>query len=143
MYSPEWAVVPEIDEPKKAEKEELIPAHELPDRISALRREMMEAAEKLDYERAASLRDQIKRLERHMFGMDSQRPAAPTLPPGAAHRNVTDEVHGRLDRRKTASAAINGSQVPARGRPASASSTVTKAKSGARQGKLKLVPDDK
>jgi len=151
MYSPEWAVVPEIDEPKKSEKDELIPAHELPDRISALRREMMEAAEKLDYERAASLRDQIKRLERHMFGMDSQRPAAPTLPPGAAHRNVADEVHGRLDRRKTASignkesagVGIKESQVPARGRPASvASSSTAKAKTGARQGKLKLVPDD-
>ncbi|MEA2648620.1 MAG: excinuclease subunit [Candidatus Binataceae bacterium] len=159
MYSPEWAVVPEIDEPKKSEKDELIPAHELPDRISALRREMMEAAEKLDYERAASLRDQIKRLERHMFGMDSQRPAAPTLPPGAAHRNVTDEVHGRLDRRKTASATIKEtagignkesagvgnqtSQMPARGRPASvASSSTAKPKTGVRQGKLKLVPDD-
>jgi hypothetical protein len=175
MYSPEWAVVPEIDEPKKSEKDELIPAHELPDRISALRREMMEAAEKLDYERAASLRDQIKRLERHMFGMDSQRPAAPTLPPGAAHRNVTDEVHGRLDRRKTASATIKEtagignkesagvvnkelvgvgskesagvgnqtSQIPARGRPASvASSSTAKPKTGVRQGKLKLVPDD-
>ncbi len=164
MYSPEWAVVPEIDEPKKSDKDELIPAHELPDRISALRREMMEAAEKLDYERAASLRDQIKRLERHMFGMDSQRPAAPTLPPGAAHRNVTDEVHGRLDRRKTAAAAIKDSagignaaagnkeyarirnkesQMPARGRPASvASSNTAKAKTSVRQGKLKLVPDD-
>jgi excinuclease ABC subunit B len=152
MYSPEWAVVPEIDEPKKSEKDELIPAHELPDRISALRREMMEAAEKLDYERAASLRDQIKRLERHMFGMDSQRPAAPTLPPGAAHRNVTDEVHGRLDRRKTASAAIRDSasignkesQMPPRGRPASGvtSSSTAKPKAGVRQGKLKLVPDD-
>ena len=151
MYSPEWAVVPEIDEPKKSEKDELIPAHELADRISALRREMMEAAEKLDYERAASLRDQIKRLERHMFGMDSQRPAAPTLPPGAAHRNVTDEVHGRLDRRKSAgigtkeSASVGNqsSQMPARGRPASvALSSTSKAKTGARQGKLKLVPDD-
>ena len=151
MYSPEWAVVPEIDEPKKSEKDELIPAHELADRISALRREMMEAAEKLDYERAASLRDQIKRLERHMFGMYSQRPAAPTLPPGAAHRNVTDEVHGRLDRRKSAgigtkeSASVGNqsSQMPARGRPASvALSSTSKAKTGARQGKLKLVPDD-
>jgi len=168
MYSPEWAVVPEIDEPKKSEKDELIPAHELPDRISALRREMMEAAEKLDYERAASLRDQIKRLERHMFGMDSQRPAAPTLPPGAAHRNVTDEVHGRLDRRKTAAMAIKEpagvgikesqvpsrgqlasgtgikeSQVPSGGRPASVtSSSAAKPKAGVRQGKLKLVPDD-
>jgi excinuclease ABC subunit B len=136
---------------RKSDKDELIPAHELPDRISALRREMMEAAEKLDYERAASLRDQIKRLERHMFGMDSQRPAAPTLPPGAAHRNVTDEVHGRLDRRKTATAAIKSgsiagkaSPMPAGGRRSSSvASSTAKPKPAGRQGKLKLVPDDK
>src|SRR6202140_2362488 len=60
MYSPEWAVVPEVGEPRKSEKEELIPAHELPDRISDLRHQMMGAAEKLDYESAAALRDQIK-----------------------------------------------------------------------------------
>ncbi len=145
MYSPEWAVVPEIDEPKKSEKEELIPAHELPDRISALRREMMEAAEKLDYERAASLRDQIKRLERHMFGMDSARPAPPISPPGTAHRNVTDEVHGRLDRRRNRSAGDQVEQLPARGRRSTASAGAAAPKPGARQGrqgKLKLVPDD-
>src|SRR5580658_8188213 len=72
MYSPEWAVVPEIGDDKRKE-EEFIPAHELPDRITALRQEMMEAAEKLDYERAADLRDQIKKLERHAFGMDQPR----------------------------------------------------------------------
>ena len=156
MYSPEWAVVPEIGEPNKSEKDELIPAHELPDRISDLRREMMDAAEKLDYERAASLRDQIKRLERHMFGMDSARPAAPTLPPGAAHRNDNDEVHGRLDRRKKRAAGNQDSQMPARGRrsptialagvPSAsgvASASSPKPKAGARQGKLKLVPDDR
>jgi hypothetical protein len=74
------------------------------------------------------------------------------LPPGAAHRNVTDEVHGRLDRRKTASTAIRDSasignkesQMPPRGRPASGvtSSSTAKPKAGVRQGKLKLVPDD-
>ena len=34
---------------------------------------MMEAAEKLDYERAAELRDRIKRLERQVFGIDQKR----------------------------------------------------------------------
>ncbi len=149
MYSPEWAVVPEIDEPKKAEKDELIPAHELPDRISDLRRQMMDAAEKLDYERAAGLRDQIKRLERHMFGMDSQRPAAPALPPGAAHRNENLEEHGRLDRRKAGAGGGKESPTPARGRrkttsaDASASSGGAKSKPAGRQGKLKLIPDDR
>jgi len=143
MYSPEWAVVPEIDEPKQSEKDELIPAHELPDRISELRREMMAAAENLDYERAALLRDQIKRLERHMFGMDSARPAAPASPPGTAHRNEHDEVHGRLDRRKRKDGGNKDPQMPGRGARALASPGATKAKTGVRQGKLRLVPDDR
>jgi len=147
MYSPEWAVVPEIDEPKKAEKDELIPAHELPDRISELRHQMMEAAEKLDYERAAELRDQIKRLERHMFGMDSQRPAPPASPPGAAHRHDNDAPHGRLDRRQPKGVGDQTSQGPPRGRRtasggAPASPVAAKAKPGVRQGKLNLIPDD-
>jgi hypothetical protein len=104
---------------------------------------MMDAADKLDYERAATLRDQIKRLERHMFGMDSARPPAPTSPPGTAHRNERDEVHGRLDRRKTKGAGNKSSQPPARGGRALASPGPAKAKAGVRQGKLKLVPDDR
>ena len=148
MYSPEWAVVPEIDEAPKAEQDELIPAHELPDRISDLRRQMMDAAEKLDYERAATLRDQIKRLERHMFGMDSQRPTAPASPPGTAHRHENDAPHGRLDRRQPKGAGDGGSQSPMRARgKASAGGGVTsapaKSKAGVRQGKLKLIPDDR
>jgi hypothetical protein len=148
MYSPEWAVVPEIDEPKKAEKDELIPAHELPDRISDLRHQMMEAAEKLDYERAAALRDQIKRLERHMFGMDSQRPTAPPSPPGAAHSRANDAPHGRLDRRQSKAGGDAGSQLPVRGRgktkaAGGPSSAAAKSKPGIRQGKLKLIPDDR
>ena len=74
MYSPEWAVVPEVDDAPP--DTELIPAHELPDRITGLRQEMMEAAERLEYERAAELRDRIKRLERQVFGLDQKREAA-------------------------------------------------------------------
>jgi len=104
---------------------------------------MMEAAEKLDYERAASLRDQIKRLERHMFGMDSARPTAPASPPGAAHSNTNDQVHGRLDRRKTKVGSDKDSQLPAPGRRAVAAAGAAKTKPSVRQGKLKLVPDDR
>ena len=57
MYSPEWAVVPEIDATAKAKEDDIVPPHELSDRITELRRQMMEAADKLDYERAAELRD--------------------------------------------------------------------------------------
>jgi excinuclease ABC subunit B len=88
MYSPEWAVVPEIDAPKKGD-EEYVPPHELPDHITELRRQMMEAADKLEYERAAELRDRIKRLERQVFGMD--RPPGPApLPAGTAHSRPSD-----------------------------------------------------
>ena len=40
-----------------------VPAHELPGLIEALRKEMKGAAEELDFERAADLRDRIKDLE--------------------------------------------------------------------------------
>jgi excinuclease UvrABC helicase subunit UvrB len=52
MYSPEWAVVPEIGD-DKGKEEEFIPAHELPDRITALRQQMMRSDKKT---RAARLR---------------------------------------------------------------------------------------
>ncbi|HEX4211673.1 MAG TPA: UvrB/UvrC motif-containing protein, partial [Candidatus Binataceae bacterium] len=130
MYSPEWAVVPEIEAPAKIE-EEFVPPHELPDRISDLRREMMEAAEKLDYERAASLRDRIKRLERQVFGMDKP-PPPPATPKGGARPK--DARGGR-----EGIAARDGSSPPpaakksgGRGKGAAAS---------VRQGRLKLVPD--
>ena len=45
MYSPEWAVVPEIGDASRS-KEDDFPAHELSDRITELRRQMMEAAER-------------------------------------------------------------------------------------------------
>ena len=44
-------------------KEEYIPPHELPNIIKALRKEMQEAAKKLDFEKAAELRDRISELE--------------------------------------------------------------------------------
>ncbi len=40
-----------------------IPAHELPQLVAGLRREMAEAAKALDFERAAELRDRIRALE--------------------------------------------------------------------------------
>jgi excinuclease ABC subunit B len=129
MYSPEWAVVPEIED--KAEKEEFIPPHELSDRITKLRCEMMAAAGDLEYERAAELRDQIKRLERMAFGMDRPK-AAPPPPPGSAHSG--ERSGGRREGRK----AKGMSELPpansARGRGGAAAA-------GAKQSRLKLVPD--
>ena len=130
MYSPEWAVVPEIESKESAE--EFIPAHELPDRISTLRREMMEAAEKLDYERAAALRDQIKSLERKVFGMDRKAANPPPSRPGMAHGGAAaSEPQAALGR-----ATVSAKPARGRGRQRSAQPA-----SSGRQGRLRLTPD--
>ncbi len=146
MYSPEWAVVPEIGDDKAA-AEEFIPAHELPDRITALRRQMMDAAENLDYEQAAELRDQIKKLERHAFGMDQpRRPEQPSAPPGSAHQHASDAARGRHEGHKIKDVSEKGIPVKTRGRRGAGAATGAAA--GAirpnrpvKQGKLKLIPD--
>src|SRR6202167_2309104 len=135
MYSPEWAVVPEIGD-DKAKEEEFIPAHELPDRITALRQQMMAVAENLDYEHAADLRDQIKKLERHAFGMDQPRhPVQPSQPPGSAHqpkyegsktKNIEKGPPTKTRGRRGAGAA-----------PGAAAGAIRPSK----QSKLKLIPD--
>ncbi|MGH7839103.1 MAG: helicase-related protein, partial [Candidatus Binataceae bacterium] len=131
MYSPEWAVVPEIDAPSKARNEDKsVPAHELPDHISRLRHEMMQAAEKLDYERAAELRDRIKRLERQVFGMDAP-PPPPALPPGSARSKVDGMVAGKAGRAENGA----GPRRAGRGRARQG------AQAPLRTGRLKLTPD--
>ena len=120
MYSPEWAIVPEVEE-QAAGEEEFIPIHELPDRISELRREMMRAANDLDYERAAELRDRIKVLERRVLGLDSER--APAPPPGSARASGPGAGRAKDASGKKGRAAGGGGK-----RPAS-------------QGRLKLLPD--
>ena len=47
--------------------EPAIPAHELPALVDGLRAEMREAAEALEYERAAELRDRIHELETELL----------------------------------------------------------------------------
>ena len=146
MYSPEWAVVPEIDDGKT--EEEFIPPHELSDRITELRHEMMDAAEKLDYERAAELRDKIKKLERHAFGMDQPRnPVQPSAPPGSAHQHASDSARGRLEKHKIKDITERGI-IPVKTRGRRGAGAATGAAAGAagtknplRQGKLKLIPD--
>ena len=139
MYSPEWAVVPEVEDAPP--DTELIPAHELPDRITGLRQEMMEAAERLEYERAAELRDRIKRLERQVFGLDQKREAAPAAAPGSAHQHADDASRGRGERHKAKDANEKPSLLPrgrgkGRGRGAA-----TSAAPSSRQSRLKIIPD--
>ncbi|MDO8433768.1 MAG: excinuclease ABC subunit UvrB [Candidatus Binatus sp.] len=145
MYSPEWAVVPEIGDGKS--EEEFIPPHELSDRITALRREMMEAAEKLDYEGAAELRDKIKKLERHALGMDQPKhPILPSAPPGSAHHHASDSARGRGEKHKIKDITERGIiPVKTRGRRGAGAATgaaagAAGAKSPPRQNKLKLIP---
>jgi excinuclease ABC subunit B len=59
IYEADYYTVPVVAE----KKEEYIPPHELPNIIKALRKEMQEAAKKLDFEKAAELRDRISELE--------------------------------------------------------------------------------
>jgi excinuclease ABC subunit B len=145
MYSPEWAVVPEIGDDEE-DKSALIPAHEIPDRITKLRREMMEAADRLEYERAAELRDQIKKLERKAFGMDEPRPAPAGPPPGSAGTHASRSARGRLEGHKRKDLGDTVPMAKTRGRRGAGAATG--AASGAkrsniplRQGKLKLIPD--
>jgi excinuclease ABC subunit B len=148
MYSPEWAVVPEIDSPSKSSKEDdFVPPHELSERITGLRRQMMEAAEKLDYERAAELRDRIKRLERQVFGIDKP-PSPPAAPAGSAHSGARrNGGNGRTNDSQAAAANENSlpdanrtapraADKPARGRRGRGTQP-----GASKQGRLKLIPD--
>jgi excinuclease ABC subunit B len=138
MYSPEWAVVPEIGD-GKASKEDDFPAHELSDRITELRRQMMDAANELEYERAAELRDRIKKLERKVFGaaMGTERaPQAPSLPPGSAGTGAIRARRERMEQQKPPETSIQGMRTRGmrkdkRDAPAAP----------AKQGRLKLIPD--
>ena len=91
---------------------------------------MMEAAEKLDYERAADLRDQIKKLERHAFGMD--QPRHPVQPSSRPARPINAPASKKASRQKPEAAAA---PAPLREPPQGASRPV-------KQGRLKLIPDN-
>ncbi len=59
VYEHDYPAIPEVSE----EVERYMPAEEIRRKVEELRREMREAAKRLDFERAAELRDVIKRLE--------------------------------------------------------------------------------
>ena len=52
----------------KKERESGVPSHEIPALVADLRKEMQSAAKKLDFEKAAALRDQIQTLEAELLG---------------------------------------------------------------------------
>ncbi len=59
IYEEDYYTVPVA----MGKEEEYIPAHEIPQILKSLRKEMEKAAKKLDFEKAAGLRDRIKELE--------------------------------------------------------------------------------
>jgi excinuclease ABC subunit B len=59
IWERDYLTVPKPSEDSEAD----IPAHEIPELIDALRREMSEASKELAFERAAELRDRIQALE--------------------------------------------------------------------------------
>jgi excinuclease ABC subunit B len=149
MYSPEWAVVPEVDTPAKAhDDDDMLPALELSDRISDLRRQMMESADKLEYERAAELRDRIKRLERRIFGFESAEPSS-AVPPGAPGSPQSKESGKRESARANSKTAAPGvatlTSGPRRSRGTSSPKRPRRQNrapaSSPQQGRLKLTPD--
>ncbi len=59
IYEADYFTVPVVSDPK----EEYISLKEIPSRIEKLKKEMREAARRLEFERAAEIRDRIQRLE--------------------------------------------------------------------------------
>jgi excinuclease ABC subunit B len=149
MYSPEWAVVPEVETTAKShDDDEHLPVLELSDRISELRREMMESADKLEYERAAELRDRIKRLERRIFGFADAQPPAAVAPGSAGSRRSnthTASENTAISTKTSAQSTVNLPSAPRRPRASNGPKRPRRANRAAasapKQGRLKLVPD--
>ena len=125
MYSPEWAVVPDIT-PSPEEAEEYVAPHELSERISSMRREMMVAADALEYERAAQLRDQIKRLEMRALGLD----------PGGA-----PGPRAAINGGTSGGGKPNGSRGRGRGKGGRKGGPQDSRPSSSRPSRIKLIPD--
>ena len=62
----------DVSKPARKAKEADIPLEELPQIISAMRREMFDLSESLEFEKAAALRDRIKELEEIRLSMGSR-----------------------------------------------------------------------
>ncbi len=65
IYEADYYTVPVAAE----EEEEYVPVHEIPRLVKSLRKEMERAAKKLEFEKAAELRDRIQELEDRLIGV--------------------------------------------------------------------------
>ena len=79
LYEADYVTVPIVAETD-------LPADELPREVERLRQEMRGAAEGLDFERAAALRDRIRELELAMVDMGLERPGRPVRAGGGGRR---------------------------------------------------------
>ena len=134
MYSPEWAVVPEIE--TKPDADEQLDPHQLVDRITELRQQMMDAADKLDFEQAAELRDRIKKLERKVFGLD-KGPPPPRQAPGTPG---SGNDRARSQRPRGTMAGPNQTR-GRRGAGAATGAAAAASQGSQRPQKLRLIPD--
>jgi excinuclease ABC subunit B len=66
IYERDYYTVPALPDEDRAK---YIPREEIPGLVAALDKQMKQAAKKLEYERAAELRDQIRDLQRRMLGI--------------------------------------------------------------------------
>jgi len=108
----------------------------------------MESADQLEYERAAELRDRIKRLERRIFGFEAAEPG-PAIPPGGSG-SVQPKEGGKRDSARTngkttAPRAADLASGPRRSRGANRPKRPRRQNqaptSSPQQGRLKLIPE--
>jgi excinuclease ABC subunit B len=66
IYERDYYTVPALPD---EERVQYIPREEIPALMATLEKQMKQAAKKLEFERAAELRDQIRDLQRRMLGI--------------------------------------------------------------------------
>ena len=93
-YNTEHGIVPlTIIKPVKEKEVEItdtkhVPKNEIPNVIIDIEKQMRDAAESLDFERAIALRDQIKKLNERLREAGKNPHTAPTpVKPGRAKKN--------------------------------------------------------
>jgi excinuclease ABC subunit B len=69
IYERDYYTVPAVPE---EERMKYVPREEIPALVASLEKQMRQAAKRLEFERAAELRDQIRDLERRMLGIIDQ-----------------------------------------------------------------------
>ncbi len=69
IYERDYYTVPALADEERAQ---YVPREEIPALVATLDKQMRQAAKKLEYERAAELRDQIRDLQRRMLGIIDQ-----------------------------------------------------------------------